>query len=82
MKRHGLAKFLLTGASLLIMLAATVGTAAAAPQSQSGDQQSGLFGKVVSVTENGFVVEPSKGMLRSRSLLRPNIVRLSRTIPR
>ncbi len=61
MQPKKMAKLLLVPLFLAILLGATLGTAYAAPTPQSTQGPSGLFGTVVSVTEDGLIVKTKDG---------------------
>ena len=61
MQPKKMAKLLLVPLFLAILLGATLGTAYAAPTPQSTQEPSGLFGTVVSVTEDGLIVKTKDG---------------------
>ena len=61
MQPKKMAKLLLVPLFLAILLGATLGTAYAAPTPQSTQGPSGLFGTVVSITEDGLIVKTKDG---------------------
>ena len=61
MQPKKMAKLLLVPLFLAILLGATLGTAYAAPTPQLTQGPSGLFGTVVSVTEDGLIVKTKDG---------------------
>ena len=61
MKKNRIASVLTAMLTATFLVAATAGTAAAAPTKQTASEQQGLFGKVVEVTETGLIVETKDG---------------------
>ena len=61
MKKNRIASVLTAMLTATFLVAATAGTAAAAPTKQTANEQQGLFGKVVEVTETGLIVETKDG---------------------
>jgi len=61
MKKNRIATILTAMLTAAFLVAASAGTAAAAPTQQTGNEQQGLFGKVVEVTETGLIVETKDG---------------------